>query len=123
VIVLCTSSGTPVLDPDILNSPALITSISGDVARAHEVPPGSLSDMDVYCDHRASAPLTAGEMTIAAADYGWSANSIRGDLPELLIGRAKRPSYTRNAFFRSIGLGIEDVAMASAMLRVVQASI
>ncbi|MDF3936358.1 ornithine cyclodeaminase family protein [Pseudomonas citronellolis] len=115
VILLCTSSGTPVLDPAQLSRPALITSISTNVARAHEVPPASLAGMDVYCDYRATTPASAGEMRLAAEQHGWDASAIRGDLPELLAGRAPRPDYQRHAFFRSIGLGLEDVALANAL--------
>ncbi|MFV3303922.1 ornithine cyclodeaminase family protein [Pseudomonas sp. NY15181] len=114
VVLLCTSSGTPVLDPAILTKPALITSISTNVARAHEVPPQSLAQMDVYCDYRATTPASAGEMRLARDEHGWD-GSIRGDLPELVSGQAVKPEYQRHAFFRSIGLGLEDVALANAL--------
>jgi L-arginine dehydrogenase len=114
VVLLCTSSGTPVLDPTILSKPALITSISTNVARAHEVPPQSLAQMHVYCDYRATTPATAGEMRLARDEHGWD-GAIRGDLPELVSGRADKPDYQRHAFFRSIGLGLEDVALANAL--------
>ncbi|MFV3332132.1 ornithine cyclodeaminase family protein [Pseudomonas sp. NY15437] len=114
VVLLCTSSGTPVLDPAILTKPALITSISTNVARAHEVPPASLAQMDVYCDYRATTPAAAGEMRLAREEHGWD-GAIRGDLPELVSGRAAKPAYQRHAFFRSIGLGLEDVALANAL--------
>ena len=47
VIMLCTSSAGPVIDPAELSKPALITSISTNAPRAHEVPPHSLKDMQV----------------------------------------------------------------------------
>jgi L-arginine dehydrogenase len=114
-ILLCTSAGTPVLDPNGLTSPALVTSISTNLARAHEVPPASLRDMDVYCDFRLTTPLAAGEMQIAAAEHGWSAAAIAGDLPELASRRARLPDHSRSVFFRSVGLGIEDIAVANAV--------
>ncbi|TLP71022.1 ornithine cyclodeaminase family protein [Pseudomonas nitroreducens] len=114
VVLLCTSSGTPVLDPSILTKPALITSISTNVARAHEVPPQSLAQMDVYCDYRATTPASAGEMRLARDEHAWD-GAIRGDLPELVSGQAAKPDYQRHAFFRSIGLGLEDVALANAL--------
>ena len=115
VIMLCTSSGTSVLDPATLSKSALITSTSTNVAGAHEVPPASLSNMDVYCDLRATTPRAAGEMLIAASDHGWTPDAIVGDLPECLSGQARIPDYHRHAFFRSVGLGIEDIAIASAI--------
>jgi len=115
VILLCTSSGTPVLDPRRLSKPALITSISTNAPRAHEIPPALLNEMDVYCDFRETTPRTAGEMQIAAAEHGWVQTCVVGDLPELVTNRAPQPDYRRPVFFRSVGLGIEDIAIANAL--------
>ncbi|WP_296219383.1 ornithine cyclodeaminase family protein [Pseudomonas sp. UBA2684] len=115
VIMLCTSSATPVLDPAQLRTPALITSISTNAPRAHEVPPQALAQLDVYCDYRATTPGSAGEMCLASEQHGWDRAQIRGDLPELLSGQAPQPDYRRHVFFRSIGLGLEDIALANAL--------
>ncbi|ABI86282.1 ornithine cyclodeaminase/mu-crystallin family protein [Burkholderia ambifaria AMMD] len=115
VVMLCTSSGTPVLADGVLTRPALVTSISTNVARAHEIPPAWLPDMDVYCDYRDTTPASAGEMQIAAAAHGWTHERIVGDLPALVAGTCAAPSRTRHAFFRSIGLGLEDIAIAHAL--------
>ncbi|EEB82410.1 ornithine cyclodeaminase family protein [Roseobacter sp. GAI101] len=115
VVMLCTSSGEPVIDAAALASTTLITSISTNVSNAHEIDPALLHDLDVYCDYRGATPTSAGEMKLAAA-AGWDAAQIRGDLPELMRGEAPAPSWQRPAFFRSIGLGLEDVAAAYAVL-------
>ena len=117
VILLCTSSAGPVIDPSRLSKPALITSISTNAPRAHEVPPQSLNAMQVFCDYRQTTPGSAGEMLIAAEQHGWDKNAIVGDLPELLSEQVKRPAYDRHVFFRSIGLGLEDIALANALWR------
>ncbi|MDI2593901.1 ornithine cyclodeaminase family protein [Pseudomonas sp. 681] len=115
VIMLCTSSAGPVVDPSRLSKPALITSISTNAPRAHEVPPHSLNDMQVFCDYRQTTPGSAGEMLIAGEQHGWDKRAIVGDLPELLSERVQRPDYERHVFFRSIGLGLEDIALANAI--------
>lgn len=117
VIMLCTSSAGPVIDPSSLRKPALITSISTNAPRAHEVPPQSLNDMQVFCDYRLTTPGSAGEMLIAAERHGWDRNAIVGDLPDLLSAKVQRPVYDRHVFFRSIGLGLEDIALANAIYR------
>jgi L-arginine dehydrogenase len=116
VVMLCTSSGTPVLPRGALTKPALVTSISTNAADAHEIDPAWLSDMDVYCDYRATTPASAGEMKLAA-QHGWSREQVKGDLPSLLAGTCAQPGYERHAFFRSIGLGLEDVAIAHELYR------
>ncbi|SAL84377.1 ornithine cyclodeaminase [Caballeronia arvi] len=115
VVMLCTSSGTPVLALDALTKPALVTSISTNVARAHEIDPAALNALDVYCDYRQTTPSSAGEMVIAQEHHGWSPDAIRGDLAELARGVCPAPSYERSVFFRSIGLGLEDIAVAHAL--------
>jgi len=120
VVLLCTSSGTTVIDPVNLRKPALITSISTNAPKAHEVPARSLGNMDVYCDYRTTTPSSAGEMQLAVAEHGWSSTSVVADLPELATAAAALPSYDRHVFFRSIGLGLEDVAMANALRHLVQ---
>ena len=115
VIMLCTSSAGPVIDPAALSKPALITSISTNAPRAHEVPPQSLNDMQVFCDYRLTTPGSAGEMLIAVEQHGWSTDAIMGDLADLLSEKVQRPDYHRHVFFRSIGLGLEDIALANAV--------
>jgi L-arginine dehydrogenase len=115
VIMLCTSSAGPVIDPSSLRKPALITSISTNAPRAHEVPPQCLNDMQVFCDYRLTTPGSAGEMLIAAEQHGWDRSAIVGDLPDLLSEKVQRPDYDRHVFFRSIGLGLEDIALANAI--------
>ncbi|KPN92667.1 ornithine cyclodeaminase family protein [Pseudomonas nunensis] len=117
VIMLCTSSAGPVIDPATLTKPALITSISTNAPRAHEVPPQSLNDMQVFCDYRQTTPGSAGEMLIAVEQHGWDKDAIVGDLPDLLSEKVQRPGYDRHVFFRSIGLGLEDIALANALYR------
>ncbi len=116
VVMLCTSSATTVLDPTYLTKRALITSVSTNATLAHEVPPVSLHSMDVYCDDRNGTPLVAGEMVLATAEEGWTSSDIVGDLGEVVTGRAPTPTPDTHTFFRSIGLGLEDVAMAKALL-------
>jgi L-arginine dehydrogenase len=117
VIMLCTSSAGPVIDPSSLSKKALITSISTNAPRAHEVPPQSLNDMRVFCDYRLTTPGSAGEMLIAGEQHGWDNNAIVGDLADLLSDKVQRPDYDRHVFFRSIGLGLEDIALANAIYR------
>lgn len=117
VVMLCTSSGTPVVDHTKFSSNALVTSISTNVHQAHEVSPAFLTQAQVYCDYRATTPAAAGEMVLAAQDHGWTAADVRGDLAELSVGACPLPDEGGPAFFRSIGLGLEDIAIAHAIYR------
>ncbi|AXI46273.1 ornithine cyclodeaminase [Sulfitobacter sp. SK012] len=117
VVMLCTSSGSPVVDHTKLSSNALVTSISTNAHQAHEVSPAFLTHAQVYCDYRATTPATAGEMVLAARDHGWTVADLRGDLAELSVGTCPIPAEGRPVFFRSVGLGLEDIAIAHAIYR------
>lgn len=120
VVMLCTSSATPVLALEELTQPTLITSISTNAPQAHELDPAALPGMNVYCDYRRTTPGTAGEMVLAAQQHGWSAASVLGDLADLASGRCAMPDAHQHSFFRSVGLGLEDVAMAHALYALLQ---
>lgn len=113
-VLLCTSSGTPVFDTSMLTAGALVTSISTNAAQAHEVAPGFLPLADVYCDYGSTTPSVAGDMVLATA-AGWDPATIRGDLAGLATGAAPAPTGKRPVYFRSIGLGLEDIFMARAL--------
>lgn len=115
VILLCTSSGTPVVgDASVLRA-KLVTSISTNVPGAHEINPKLLRELDVYCDYRATAPTTAGDFLLASQQSGWDPIEIVGDLAELSTGIVAPPDSERPRYFRSTGLGIEDLAIASLL--------
>ena len=122
VVMLCTSSGTPVIDPGDIGKPALVTSISTNAPNAHEVPPAFLQEADVYCDFAPTTPGAAAEMQLAAAQHGWSSEAVKGDLATLACGAAPMPAYDKPVYFRSVGLGLEDIAMAYGIWKLWRAS-
>ncbi|MFT6022296.1 MAG: L-arginine dehydrogenase [Ascidiaceihabitans sp.] len=69
------------------------------------------------CDYHATTPTAAGEMVLAAQDHGWSATEVLGDLAELSVGTCPLAGEKSPVFFRSIGLGLEDIAIAHALYR------
>lgn len=112
-ILLCTSSAGPVIDIAEAAKAELITSISTNAPKAHEIAPAALVGLEVWVDDKAATPGAAGEMVLAA-EAGWSSDRIAGDLGDLCTGRARRGGG-RTAYFRSIGLGLEDIAVAAAI--------
>ncbi len=117
VVMLCTSSGTPVVDVSAIAPNALVTSISTNVAQAHEIKPEFLNSAQVYCDYKETTPSSAGEMVLAAQNLGWDVDDIKGDLADLATGSCALPKNGTPVFFRSIGLGLEDIAIANAVYR------
>lgn len=122
VVLLCTSAAEMVIDVTRLPAGTLVTSVSTNAPMAREIDPAALSGMDVYADRTAAAFAAAGEMRLAASEHGFTEADIRGDLAGLLSGEAPGPSGERPVFFRSVGLGIEDAAVALAALQSLEQS-
>ncbi len=120
VVLLCTSAASPVVDVRQLAAGTLVTSVSTNAPMAHEIDPAALHELDVYADHAPAALAAAGEMRIAAAEHGFTADHLRGDLAGLLTGSSPAPTGEKPVFFRSVGLGIEDAAIALAALAAVR---
>jgi L-arginine dehydrogenase len=118
VVLLCTSAASPVIDVKRLGNACVVTSISTNAPQAHEIDPRQLGGLDVYCDDRHTD--VAADMRSATAQGFWSVDRLLGDLPELVAGRATLPSRARPAYFRSVGLGLEDIAAAAAVLAALQ---
>lgn len=116
VVMLCTSAAEPVVQAHALPPGTVVTSVSTNAPRAHEIDPAGLAQLDVYCDYRPAAMASAGDFLIASEQHGFTVDDIRGDLAGLLSGRDPSPSGERPVFFRSVGLGIEDAAVAAVAM-------
>lgn len=120
VILLCTSAADAVISAKDIEGAPLITSISTNVACAHEIDPAMLASMDVYCDCRATTATVAGEMKLAIEAGYWKPEAVKADLGALVNRAAPLPTYDKPVFFRSIGQGLEDVAVALAVFNQIQ---
>jgi L-arginine dehydrogenase len=114
-VLLCTNSAVPVIDAGWIAPDVLVTSIATNAPGAHEISPEALPDMAIYCDYRATAPTTAGEFVLGIELGLLSESDIIADLPELLTA-AQPPDVRGRRYFRSTGLGIEDVAIARLLV-------
>lgn len=117
VILLCTSAAQAVISTTDIKGAPLITSISTNAPGAHEVDPAMLAKMDVYCDCTATTATVAGEMKLATEAGTWKPERVKGDLGALVNKACEMPAYDRPVYFRSIGQGLEDVAVALAVYK------
>lgn len=120
VVLLCTSAAEPVLDVTRVRPGGVVVSISTNAPLAREIDPEALPGLDVYCDVAAVTPDVAGEMVLARRSGGWDPAQVRGDLAGLLTGEARPPTGERPVFFRSIGQGLEDLAIAQLVVAAAQ---
>jgi L-arginine dehydrogenase len=115
-IEMCTSAAEPVLFRGDIPAGSLVTSVTTDGPLAHDIEPEFLSLAEVYCDYSPTTPDVAGEMVIAEAMGIWKRDQVLADLPGLVSSETISAAWTRPyRYFRSVGLGIEDVAVAAAL--------
>lgn len=116
VVMLCTSSGTPVIDVHATPRDCLITSVGTNLPDTHEIDWRLLRELNVYCDYRKTCPGTAGDMRKAISEDAWQAEQILADLPEM-IGGLGRVGLSGRSYFRATGLALEDIAVARLVAR------
>ena len=113
----CTSSATPVI-PTHAVRPGTHVGLVGSYSTARrEVDADLLRRSAVFVDDRHAAADEAGNLITAADEGQWSFDEVRGDLAELCLGTAGRSSNDEITLFKSVGLAVWDLIVASAVVR------
>ncbi|MDE0928704.1 MAG: hypothetical protein OSA06_08090 [Acidimicrobiales bacterium] len=115
IICGCTSSVNPVIPTASVKPGAHINLVGSYSAARREVDVDLIATASVYVDEREAAQVEAGEL-IAAATGSWSFDQIAGDLAELTTGQVGRQNNDQITLFKSVGLAVEDVVVAAAVL-------
>lgn len=66
----------------------------------------------VAVDDVAAAKAEAGDLHMAVQEGVWAWDRIAGDLTDLASGRLTRTSYAEITLFKSVGLAVQDLAIA-----------
>ncbi len=118
LIVLVTSSPTPVLDSAWVGAGAHVVSVGACRPEQREMDPALVARARLYVDSRAAAVVESGDVVLGMADGLFTAGHIRGELGEVVLGRvAGRQSDADVTIFKSLGMAVEDVVAADLVLR------
>ncbi len=113
IVCTVTSSPEPVLMGEWLSPGAHVNAVGSSVATARELDTAAVVHSHLFVDQREAALAEAGDVVIPIQAGAITAEHIVGELGQLVIGVAKgRTSPTDVTVFKSVGLGIEDVAAA-----------
>jgi ornithine cyclodeaminase len=115
VITTCTASAAPLFDAASVGDGAHVNAVGACVAAKRELPGALVGSAGVVVDDLAAARAEAGDMILAVADgeASWDGVVALGDV----LAQHARPRAGRVSLFDSLGLGIEDVAAAAAIVR------
>ena len=114
VITTCTASAQPLFDAVAVPNGAHVNAVGACVATKRELPGTLVGDSALVVDDVAAARAEAGDVVLAVAEGAASWNGVVS-LGEILAGRAS-PRAGRVSLFVSLGLGVEDVAAAAAIV-------
>ncbi len=122
LVITATTSATPVVDSREVNAAALVCAVGSNWPQRCELDVATvqLADM-VVCDSVAACRAEAGDLLLAesAGAFAWS-NAV--ELTDVIAGRSGgRPQQGHRVLFKSVGLAIEDVAVAAKVVELARA--
>jgi ornithine cyclodeaminase/alanine dehydrogenase-like protein (mu-crystallin family) len=122
VVVTATSSSTPVLEHAWLRGDAHVNAIGASSPAARELEVETVAAAALFCDSRESVRNEALEFRLAVQDGVIDGEQhIRAELGEVLSGTTDgRTDADGLTLFRSLGIGIEDLAAAMLALQTAQ---
>lgn len=112
LICTTTSSSTPVLEGEWLAPGAHVNAVGSSIAAARELDTAAIARARLFVDRRESTLNEAGDFLIPKREGAVTDAAIVAELGELLAGADGRLSGTEVTIFKSLGLGVEDLAAA-----------
>jgi alanine dehydrogenase len=117
IIVTATTSETPVFNGDLLRKGTHINAIGSYKPHVREVDDATIRRSRIFVDSFEHAPREAGDLIIPLKTGVIGERHILGDLGELVLGRKKgRETSDDITFFKSVGLAVQDIALAQRVL-------
>lgn len=118
IICTLTPSKTPILESHWVKKGAHINAVGSSTPTARELDSALIAQSKLYIDNYESALNEAGDILIPMQEGLITEKHIQGDIVDLLaqtcVGRTNDEEIT---VFKSLGLGIEDVAAAHFIYR------
>jgi ornithine cyclodeaminase/alanine dehydrogenase-like protein (mu-crystallin family) len=118
LVVLVTSSPEPVILHGWVSPGSLVISV-GACRRDHrEMDPELVASARVFVDSRDAALVESGDIMQLMAAGRFGADHLCGELGDVILGRvAARRSDNDIVVFKSLGLAVEDIAVADLVYR------
>jgi alanine dehydrogenase len=117
VVCTATTSTSPVFNDDDVEPGTHINAIGAYTPQMQEIPPETVLRAKVVIDHREAALAEAGDLLTPIEQGLMAAEHIHAELGEIVTGaRPGRESEEEITLFKSVGVAVQDVAAAEAVL-------
>lgn len=117
LVCACTTSDTPVVAGELLPDGVHVSAVGAYRPDARELDTATMRRGRIVVEQRAAALAEAGDLCIPIAHGDLTPDAIVADLAEVVAGVEVRRSQADVTVFKSVGLAIEDLAVAVAALR------
>jgi alanine dehydrogenase len=121
VICTATTASKPVFQDEHVQPGTHINAVGAYTPQMQEIPPGTVLRAKVVIDHRESSMAEAGDLLIPLGQGLMTEGHIYAELGEIAAGtKPGRTSPQEITFFKSVGVAVQDVAAAGAVLAAAQ---
>jgi len=123
LIVTATSAAEPVVRRDWIAPGAHLNAVGASLPTRREVDTATMAAASVFVDRRESTLNEAGDYLLAMREGAIGPQHIRAEIGEVLIhAKPGRTAPEEITLFKSLGLAVEDVAVAEYLHRRAQAT-
>jgi len=117
IVVLATSSPTPVLQNGWVADGAHVMSVGACRPDQREMDPPLVARSRLFVDSRAAALVESGDVVMGIREGRFTESHIGGEIGQVVLGRAGgRNSASEVTIFKSLGMAVEDVVAADLVL-------
>jgi len=118
IIVLVTSSPTPVIENGWVKPGAHVISVGACRPNQREIDPVLAARARLFVDSRDAALVESGDVVMGMKEGRFGADHIAGELGQLVAGSVEgRSSDAQITIFKSLGMAVEDVTAADLAYR------
>lgn len=114
LVCTCTTSTTPLFAGGLLPDGAHVNAVGAYKADARELDATTMRRGRVVIEQRDAAFEEAGDLLLAIAEGAMTRDDVAADLAEIAAGVSVRDSDVDITVFKSVGLALEDLAVAAA---------
>jgi len=117
LIVLATSSPTPVIENGWVKPGAHVMSVGACRPNWREMDPALVARARLFVDSRAAALVESGDVVMGIQEGRFPADHIVAEIGEIVSGATGRTNDADVTIFKSLGLAVEDVTAADLAYR------
>lgn len=117
VVCTVTASAEPVVRREWLKPGVHVNAVGSSIPTARELDSQTVADAALFVDRRESTLNEAGDFLVPQREGLVGSDHIRGEIGELVLGTVEgRRSEEEITLFKSLGIGVEDLAAAEHVL-------